>query len=72
MQDSYTVAVRNRFSILSDGVQDESASEKYGRFTKAVSDTTEELLPKVTISNRVDPFSRLQGRTVKGNCYRSI
>ena len=49
------MAVRNRFSILSDGVQDESASEKYGRFTKAVSDTTEELVPKVTRSNRVDP-----------------
>ena len=46
--------VHNRFTILSDALN-ETATEKYGRFTKAISDTTEELIPKVTRTSKVDP-----------------
>ena len=47
--------VQTRFTILSDGVLNETATGKYGRFTKAISDTTEELIPKVTRTSKVDP-----------------
>ena len=74
LQDKYTVAVKNRFMVLSDGVQDETATDKYGRFTKAISDTTEELVPQVTRSSRLDPSqdSRvMQSRETVTEAYRS-
>ena len=74
LQEKYTVAVKNRFMILSDSVQHETATDKYGRFTKAISDTTEELVPKVTRSNRLDPSqdSRvIQSRETVTEAYKS-
>ena len=74
LQEKYTVEVHNRFTILSDGVLNETATEKYGRFTKASSDTTEELIPKVTRTSKVDPSqdSRvIQSRETVTEAYKS-
>ena len=47
---------------------------KYGKFTKAISDTAEELIPKVTRTSKVDPSqdaSVIQSRETVTEAYKS-
>ena len=45
MQERYTASIQNRFQILEN--TEETATEKYGKFIKANSETAAELIPEV-------------------------
>ena len=45
MQERYTASIQNKFQILEN--TEETATEKYGRFIKANSETAAELIPEV-------------------------
>ena len=45
MQERYTASIWNKFQILEN--TEETATEKYGRFIKANTETAAELIPEV-------------------------